>query len=143
MISYPGSWISDSGSRIPDPTKTTTTTKRGGGNVSGFCSHKFHKIVHYFIFTLVQKKIVSQLRQRIEVFITQKIVLSSQKYGFGIRDPGCGKYLSGILDPDLGVKKHPPAFTILNKLLPPAGDGSTDADLPVHAAAAEEAVQAG
>jgi hypothetical protein len=31
--------------------------------------------------------------------------LSSQKYGFGIRDPGSGKSLFRILDP--GVKKAP------------------------------------
>jgi hypothetical protein len=38
----------------------------------------------------------------IELF-TKKLSLSSQKYGFGIRDPGSGKNLFRILDP--GVKK--------------------------------------
>jgi hypothetical protein len=33
--------------------------------------------------------------------------LSSQKYGFGIRDPRYGKVLSRIQDPEPGVKKAP------------------------------------
>jgi hypothetical protein len=38
-------------------------------------------------------------------FLPKKLSLSSQKYGFGIRDPGSGKNLFRIPDP--GVKKAP------------------------------------
>jgi hypothetical protein len=43
---------------------------------------------------------------------------SSQKYGFGIRDPGSGKNLFRIPDP--GVKKAPDpgSATLLNSLFP-------------------------
>ncbi len=56
---YPGSWflpIPDPGSRIPDP-KTSTkgrVEKKCLSNI--FCSHKFHKIVNYFIFEMLKKK---------------------------------------------------------------------------------------
>jgi hypothetical protein len=38
-------------------------------------------------------------------FLPKKLLLSSQKYGFGIRDPRSGKNLFRIPDP--GVKKAP------------------------------------
>jgi len=91
---YPGSWIliffflpiPDPGSRIPDP--KTVTKERGEKNFcqTFFCSHKFHKIVNYFIFEMLKKKILANFQRIIELF-TQKLSLSSQKYGFGIRDP--------------------------------------------------------
>jgi hypothetical protein len=58
------------------------------------CSHKFHKIENYNIFEMLKKKFGP---------VFQKLSLSSQNYGFGIRDPE--KSYSGfrILDP--GVKK--------------------------------------
>jgi hypothetical protein len=51
-----------------------------------FCSHKFHKIEYYFIFDMLKKKIWPNFSRIMEVF-TQKLSLSTQKYGFGIRDP--------------------------------------------------------
>ncbi len=43
--------------------------------------------------------------QRILELLLNKLSLSSQKYGFWIRDPGSGKNLFRIPDP--GVKKAP------------------------------------
>jgi hypothetical protein len=51
-----------------------------------FCSHKYHNIDHYFIFELVKKKMWANLNRIIELF-SQKMSLSSQKYGFGILYP--------------------------------------------------------
>ncbi len=74
---YP-SRIPDPGSRISDP---------GSKNSNIFCNQKFHKIVNYFIFEMMKKKIWANFQRIIELF-TQKLSLSFQKYGFGIRDPG-------------------------------------------------------
>jgi hypothetical protein len=68
------------------------------------CSHKFHKIENYFSFEVLKKKIWTNFQRIIELF-TQKLSLSYQKYGFGIRDPGSRKNLFRIPDP--GVKKAP------------------------------------
>jgi hypothetical protein len=91
---YP-SWISDPGSK-------NSTKERVGKNLFPylFCSHKFHKIVNYFIFEMLQKKISASFQIIIDMS------LSSQKYGFGIRDPGCGKNLFRIPDPGPGSKRH-------------------------------------
>ncbi len=89
---YP-SRIPDLGSRIPDP--KSATKERGEKNSchTFFWSHKFYKIENYF------------------TFYPNKLLLSSQKYGFGIQDPG-----TEIRDPekthsrscmDPGVKKAP------------------------------------
>jgi len=60
---------------------------------------------------VLKKKIWANFQRIIEL-LTQKMSLSSQKYGFGIRDPGSeirdqgsGKNLFRIPDP--GVKKAP------------------------------------
>ncbi len=94
--------IPDLGSRIQKQQQT-----RGVKKISChtfLCSHKFHKIENYFNFEVLRKKIWADF-QRIKELFTKKIVstLSSQKYGFGIRDPGSGK--NPIPDP--GVKKAP------------------------------------
>ncbi len=54
-----------------------------------FCSHKFYKIVNYFIFKMPKKNIWANFQRIIELFsiLLKKLSLSSQKYGFGIRDP--------------------------------------------------------
>jgi hypothetical protein len=65
-------------------------------------SHKFHKIVNYFSFEVLNKKIWADFQRIIEL-LTQKIKLSKRWVldpGSGIRDPG-----SRIPDP--GVKKAP------------------------------------
>jgi hypothetical protein len=63
-----------------------------------FCSHKFHKTENNFVFELLKKKIWANFQRIIELFM-QKMSLSSQKYGFGIWDPGSGKNLFRIQDP--------------------------------------------
>jgi hypothetical protein len=52
-----------------------------------FCSHKKHKIENFINFELVVKKKIWANLQRIIELSTQKLSLSSKKYGFGIRDP--------------------------------------------------------
>jgi hypothetical protein len=79
--------IPDPGSRIPDP--KTATKERG---------EKKHKIENYFNFELAVKKKIWANLQRIIELSTQTIV-SSQKYGFGIRYPGSGENLFRIPDP--------------------------------------------
>jgi hypothetical protein len=69
-----------------------------------FCSHKLHKIENYFILEMLKKKIWANFQRIIELF-TQKLSVSSQKYGFEIRDPGSGKNLFRVADP--GVKEAP------------------------------------
>jgi hypothetical protein len=96
----PGSWIPDPGSRILDP-KTATKER---SEKTFVCSHKFHKILHYFSFEVLKKKIWANFQRIIELF-TQKVSLSSQKYGLGIRDPRSGIRKKPIPDP--GVKKAP------------------------------------
>jgi hypothetical protein len=68
-------------SRIPD-TKTAAKEKGGIFFSTLFGSHKEHKIKNYFIFEQVKKKFTSY-----KEFFIQNMSLSSQKYGFGIRDP--------------------------------------------------------
>jgi hypothetical protein len=88
-------------SRIPDP--KTATKERGKKKIcyTFFCSHKFHKIEYYFIFEMLKKKIWPIFKELLK-FLPKKFSLCSQKYGFGIRDPGSGKNLSRIQ----GSKRH-------------------------------------
>jgi hypothetical protein len=71
---YP-SQIPDPGSRIPD---LKTAIKERDKKIcchtgTIFCSHKFHKIVKYFSFEMLKKKIWANLQRIIELF-TQKFV---------------------------------------------------------------------
>jgi hypothetical protein len=89
-------------SRIPDP-KTATKERGEKKNCHTFlCSHKFHKIVHYFSFEGLKEKIWASFQRIIELF-TQKIVTKLSK--IWIWDPGSGKNLFRIPVP--GVKKAP------------------------------------
>ncbi len=65
---YP-SRMADPGSRIPDP-KTATKERGEKKNLchTFLCSHKFHKIVHYFSFEVLKKKIWANFRRIIELF---------------------------------------------------------------------------
>ncbi len=94
---YPGSRIlifTHPGFRISDP-ESQNINKREGWKKncchSFLCSHKFHKIVNYFGFEMLKKKKLDQFSKNYITFYS----LSSQKYGFGIRDPG-----SEIRDPE-------------------------------------------
>jgi hypothetical protein len=96
-------------SRIPDPGSgiQKQQQKRGVKKIfchTFLCSHKFHKIENYFSFEVLKKKIWANFQRIIELF-TQKLALSSQKFGFGIRDPE--KTYSGSRIPDPGVNKAP------------------------------------
>jgi hypothetical protein len=108
---YP-SRIPDLGSRIHKQEQ-----KRGVKKVSChtfFCIQKFHKIVNYFIFEMLKKKNLASFQRIIELFF-QKLSLSSQKYGDGIRDPSFGIRDPGsrgrITDPGSG------SATLLSSIL--------------------------
>ncbi len=81
------------GSRIPDP--KTATKERGEKKIcchNFLCSHKFHKIAHYFSFDVLNKKMLANFKRIIELF-TQKIVNKLSELwiwdpGSEIRDPG-------------------------------------------------------
>ena len=88
--------------RIPDP--KTDTKERGEKKFivkPFFCSHKFHKIVNYFGFEVMKKKIWANFQRIIELF-TQIVTKLSKIW---LWDPGSGKNLIRIPDP--GVKKAP------------------------------------
>ncbi len=115
FISDPGSIFIHPKSRIPDP---TTATKE---QPKQFCCLTFFVATNtvwqnWQIFILEQvKKNLNQFTENRRTFYPQKLSLSSQKYGSGIRvpgspgskirDPGSGKTYFGsqILDP--GVKQ--------------------------------------
>jgi hypothetical protein len=94
-------------SRIPDP--KTATKERGEKNSCHvfFCSHKFHKIKNYFIFEML-KKTFRPIFKELYKFLNNKLSLSFQRYGFGIRVLGktySGSQIQGskrrlIPDPD-------------------------------------------
>ncbi len=80
------------GSRISDPRSKNRNKREGWKKVcchTFFCSHKFHKIEHYFILICWRKKF-DPIFYKLLKFLPKKLSLSSQKYGFGIRDPRSG-----------------------------------------------------
>jgi hypothetical protein len=89
-IPFPDSYPS----RIPDPGSKNSNKREGWNKISChafFCSHKFHKIVNYFIFGMLKKKIWANFQRMIELF-NQKIVTKLSKIwvwdpGSGFRDP--------------------------------------------------------
>jgi len=116
FIPDPGSWFLP----IPDPGSKNSNKRERWKKISChtfLCSHKFHKIVNYFSFEVLKKKIRANF-QRIIILFTQKIVKKLLKIwswdpGYEIRDPE--KTYSGSRIPDPGVKKHP---------IPDPGSGS-------------------
>ncbi len=108
FIPDPGSWflpIPDPRSRISDPGSKNSNKRWRWKKISChtfLCSHKFHKIVNYFSFEVLKKKIWPNFQTIIERF-TKKIVKKLLKIWSW--DPGSGKNLFRI--PDAGVKKHP------------------------------------
>jgi hypothetical protein len=75
-----------------------------------FCSHKFHKIVNYFIFEMLKKKNWASFQRIIKLF-TQKFVTNLPKIwvwdpGSEIRDLGYGKNYSGSRIRVQGSKSH-------------------------------------
>ncbi len=104
---YP-SRIPDLGSRISDLGSRIQKQQENRG-VKKICCHTFFVAINFTKFKIILflecwKKILANFQRIIELF-TQKMSLSSQKYEFGMRDPGSGKNLFRIPDP--GVKKAP------------------------------------
>ncbi len=103
-----GMFIPDAGSwflPIPDPGTKNSNKREGWKKIwchTFLCSHKFHKIVNYFSFEVLKKKIWANFQRIIELF-AQKIVTKLSKVW--VWDPGSGKNLFRIPDP--GVKKAP------------------------------------
>jgi hypothetical protein len=92
IFTHPGSRIPDLGSRIPDP--KTATKERG--------EKKFPKIVHYFSFEVLKKKIWANFQRIIELF-TREIVTKLSKVW--VWDPGSriqGSKRHRIPDPGSG-----------------------------------------
>jgi hypothetical protein len=107
---HPRSRISNPRSLIPDP--KATTAKEKGGKYFGHtfvCTHKFHKIVNYFIFKQVPygtenkflpKKLSLFLSGYRKNFVPKKLSFKLSEIWVG--DPGSGKNLSWIQ----GSRKH-------------------------------------
>jgi hypothetical protein len=94
IFTHPGSRIPDPGSRIPDP--KTAIKERGEKKlivIPFLCSRKFHKIVNYFSFEVLKKKIWANFIRIIELF-TEKIVKKLLKIWSW--DSGSGKNLFRI-----------------------------------------------
>ncbi len=122
---YPGSRIlifTHPGSRISDPGSKNSNKRERWKKISChtfLCSQKFQKIVNYFSFEVLKKKIWANF-QRIIYLFTKKIVKKLLKIwswdpASGIRDPGSGSGKNLFRIPDPGVKKHP---------IPDPGSGS-------------------
>ncbi len=84
----PGSWFLP----IPDPGSRIQKQEQKRGVKKNCCytffgSHKFHKIVNYFIFELLKEKIWANFQRIIELF-TQKTVTKLSK--IWVWDPGPG-----------------------------------------------------
>ncbi len=86
------------GSRISDHGFKNSNKREGRKKICStfFCSHKNHKIENYI--NIGDEKIWTNLQRIIELY-TQKLPLSSQNYGFGIRDQGSGIREKPIPDP--------------------------------------------
>jgi hypothetical protein len=101
--------IPDLGSRIPDP--KTATKEKGEKKLDVkpfYVATKFYKIVNYFSFEVIKKKIWANFLRIIELF-TKKLSKSSSKYGLGIRNPRSGIRKKPIPDPGSriqGSKRH-------------------------------------
>jgi hypothetical protein len=87
------------GSRISDPGSKNSNKREGRKNFccqNFLCSHKFHKIAHYFSFDVPKKKIWTNFQRIIELF-TQKFVNKLSK--IWIWDPRSGIRKKSIPDP--------------------------------------------
>jgi hypothetical protein len=58
---------------LPDPKTSRIQKPQQKREMKIFCSHKFHKIVNYFIFEMLKEQIWPSFQGIIELF-TQKIV---------------------------------------------------------------------
>ncbi len=86
-----------SGSRISDPGSRNSNKREGKKN---FCCPTFFvatKITKSEIILILNwwRKKIGPFYKELQNFLPKKLSLSSQKYGFEIRDPGSGKTYSG------------------------------------------------
>jgi hypothetical protein len=108
---YPGSRIlifTHPGSRISDPGSINSNERHFEKKlvvIPFFGVINFTKL-NYFIFEMLKKKIWANFQRSIELF-TKKLSLSSQKYGFGIRNPRSGIRKKHIPDPGSRGQKGP------------------------------------
>ncbi len=79
------------GSRIPDPKTATKESEKKLDVKPFYVATKFNKIVNYFNFEVLKKKIWANFQRIIELF-TKKLpkTLQNMVLGSGIRDPGSG-----------------------------------------------------
>jgi hypothetical protein len=96
IFTHSGCWIPDLGSRIQKQQQKRGVKKKKFSN-NFFCSHKFHKIVKYFSFEVLKKKIQANF-QRIKELFTQKKLSK-----VWVWDSGSKRHWI----PDPGVKKAP------------------------------------
>jgi hypothetical protein len=93
--------IPDPGSRIPDPGSKNSNKREGRKKfvvITFYVATNFTKLHIIFSFEVLKKKIWTNFQRIIELF-PKKLSLSSQKYGFGIRNPG-GQKSTGYRIPD-------------------------------------------
>jgi hypothetical protein len=105
IFTHPGSRIPDLGSRIQKQQQKREVKKISCQTF--LCSHKFNKIVNYFSFEVLKKKICANFSKNYRTFYQNNCqkALQNMVLGSGIRDPGSGKNPFRIPDP--GVKKAP------------------------------------
>jgi hypothetical protein len=94
LIPDPGSWFLP----IPDPGSKNNNKSERWKKIwchTFLCSHKFHKIVHYFSFEMLKKKNLGQFSKNYRTFYPKNChqTLKSMYLGSGIRkkpipDPG-------------------------------------------------------
>ncbi len=109
IFTHPGSRIPDLGSRIPDPGSKNSNKRKRWKKIrcqTFYVATKFNKIVNYFSFEVLKKKIWANFQRIIQLF-TKKIgkklfKIWSWDPGSEIRDPGSGKNPFRI--PDLGSR---------------------------------------
>ncbi len=89
LFTHHGSRIQGLGSRIQKQQQKRGVKKKNCCHIFFFLATNFTKIVNYFTFEMLKKKIWASF-ERIKELFTQKLSLTSQKYGFGIRNPRSG-----------------------------------------------------
>jgi hypothetical protein len=101
-------------SRIPDPGSRIQKQqqKREVKKISChtfLCSHKFHKIVNYFSFEVLKKKIWTKFSKNYRTFYQKNCqkALKNMVLGSGIRDPRSGIRKKPIPDPGFRGQKAP------------------------------------
>jgi hypothetical protein len=86
IFTHPGSRIPDLGSRIPDPkTATKDRCEKKLIVIPFYVATNFHKIVNYFSFEVLKKKIWANFQRIIELFTTKIVKMLLKIWSW---DPG-------------------------------------------------------